>query len=499
MKRFMIGFILLGFLLALGQNAGAVRKETLKSIKTTSTTAVKKTSKKTRGCNKCEKYLNALLRYMTFEQAANAFKSARFSKAETLHLTKSLKNKKYSAKIRVLTKKPRISAEEFVAMLQKNTAKKKHPVNRINLKNKTFRLSPAQKMEFQRLKTKIEQEINRKNREKIRMVNRKADATLMSARSRASQMVQELRSQGVVLPPVSQMSASSTQPVEDMADIDHSRPTEATAGNDLELWGENFGNSGRAFVTIGDLTFELDVDEWTDSNVTVRVPHDVSPLAGNDGIEARFILDTERNRAVYLVRLLPDPESIAPSITSLSNNIIVPGSVIVIEGEHFGSSPGTVRFQIDDLSVSGEILDWEDIYVRVKLPYEVEGVTETANCQINLTTSSGPSATNIIGFTPHRQAAYPAELVNLIEQMAGGRSRRFQLFGYQLINGWTVRARELLRLSVDEDKISNISLPRSGDKDTTSSFRINLSPGEVPEGIVMIRMVFVGPRGVDYR
>ncbi len=153
-------------------------KEVIGNTKTLKTKTVdkekvakaKKSLPRTIVCHKCNKYLKAFLNFKTFDQAAAVFHAARFTKFEIQQLTNSLKDKKYIAKIRLLSKKPKIDAEKFVISLQNWSVAK----NRFK-KNKNAKTDESQKRKNLKIYTNNrEAEVSATDRIKKLIAARKA-------------------------------------------------------------------------------------------------------------------------------------------------------------------------------------------------------------------------------------------------------------------------------------------------------------------------------------
>ncbi len=220
-------------------------------------------------------------------------------------------------------------------------------------------------------------------------------------------------------------------------------PQPAVVSGNVTISGENFGPTPRkVLLDLGRSgTHECVVDSWGERQVVVRFPEAARDAVG----------ETEKAGRIYIVlpeigqdvRVVPEPGSLVPAITSLSSATIRPGQSLVVEGDNFLTERrGTVTFRFTDRNIDGSIDDWAETYVAVRLPEDVQGLPETAGV-VKVRNHAGQEVSRSITFQPKVDIRSLHEATPTATAFIFGQKFEWKKFDFKLLNGWVVRESHL--------------------------------------------------------
>ncbi len=143
---------------------------------------------------------------------------------------------------------------------------------------------------------------------------------------------------------------------------------------------------------------ECTVNSWGNKRITVTIPDSLGSIVGETVKIGRLFL--ELPEFDHEIRIGPDPDSLIPVITRLSSQTIRPGQSLVIEGRRFlEERPGTVKFQLSGRMIDGRLDDWNETYIIVIFPSNVEGLPEVAGV-VKVRNHAGLETVRSITFRP---------------------------------------------------------------------------------------------------
>lgn len=447
--------------------------------------------------DKFKDYLNLIQKSQSFSQIIQAFKAAKFSAKELNELEKILSKPPYSTKIQQL-KKRFFEAEERIG---KNAADQKF---RTILNQEKRTVSQKQQRVLNRLNQTT---LNKFNRMKT---SSKSSMKPVRLNNLTSAMRTTFRARAAFL---------GTTSDEDRPAIDRISPNPCNPGGVISILGENFGSSrGNGSVTLlmEDGYVLCPVSRWRDGYIDASLPAFISSVIGEGEMDALiWVKPNDRDFGPTAeLRISPGEERTIPEITSLSSGELMPGQLLLIEGNNFLSSSGQVRFRIDSLgrTIDGDIHHWADNFITVYLPDDLEGFAEDEwRARVEVTNSRGNTATSttFVDFVP---VMVTEVLRSLLMYSRNERddpsSRDFTVFDYTMINGWRVTdsSLELIRNWSQEGGSVNIEFleqPPVGSSSPRAVVR--LTPGDPGWGHgsssyihCNVYVTIEGPRGMAY-
>jgi hypothetical protein len=354
---------------------------------------------------------------------AQAFHRAHFSALEKRHLEQALKEPRYAAKLRALGDRQK---------------------GRLPAKTGAPVLSPGlTQMQQRSLTQRRTQELSRLNQQADTLFRRLQGAGGAAAKAAA-------RPISVPLTPTVQarMDTRPTPGGEHDWRITDVEPAPAEAGRQFTIHGSGFGNAGgtvdlvfrelRSIITVA-------VGSWSDTRITVTVPSDASPLLGTDGRTGRLWVKPRDGggfgpTANILVR--PDPATLEPAITVLSSDTIMPGQELTIGGRNFLDHPrGTVEFRFGAHRFNGQIEQWDNDVIRVRLPEDISGMVTTAG-ELVVENNTRAQAAHAITLRPRTESAVLTDTEGHVCWGLLGYKEHIQIWTNPLINEWKVVSTE---------------------------------------------------------
>jgi len=431
--------------------------------------------------SKVEGFLKNLEKMESLEELDRSAGNANFSREELEELKSEIKKPPYSDKIKNLADKAKAS------LMVKMDAK------------------------TQQIITLKQREFKKKQDDELNLLNGQARAKLKTAISKAET---RFKAEMATPPPAPPTMALGSRPVlEDPARISYIAPEPyyIDSGLPLRIRGVNLGSTGTVNLTIGTETASPLIENWNQYGIRVRMtPEVVNALKGRamgamrEGlIIGRVWVHAEKNIATSEVQFHPRGWglTLTPEISELSNNEIRPGQEITIEGRYFlpKTSGSVVTFTFGSRNITGDILQWEDSAIHVRLRSDVSGISAIRGT-VQVKNSLGFSADYRINFRPEYELQTLREVVS--EYRGSSWEETYTFWDFELINGWTV---DNYSADVTEGSIVQRESPRFGSTNprtvvhvTAQGGRAGLS-GETWWVMCFFNLSLQGPRGTNYR
>ncbi len=157
----------------------------------------------------------------------------------------------------------------------------------------------------------------------------------------------------------------------------------AKIGEEIEISGENFGDTkGGSFVRFNG-TKSLDYSEWTDTKIKVGVP--AGAVSGDLWVVVDGVMS---NKVNFTVEQITDPD--VPFIEYLDNSTLMHGQSLGIIGYNFGSTQGSSYVEFGGIKAQTYI-SWDEEKIVVMVPDEAEDGTVVV--YVNGKASNGRSYT----------------------------------------------------------------------------------------------------------
>ena len=234
---------------------------------------------------------------------------------------------------------------------------------------------------------------------------------------------------------VSELRGESSGPRANLTGVS---PDPVEIGGNVTIEGENFGTTRRkVYVLKYERAYECPVTSWSETRIGATIPYALNEIVGEARISVKICVALDAY--CHNVWIAPDPASLRANITGISSRTILPGQTLVIEGEHFmsGRYPGSVTFTFSSRDINGRIIEWEDNYVAVVLPEDIEGLQRVEG-RLTLRNFWGYEDSHGIIFKPvivtHHQRN-----THFARALIFGQLVEWVDFDFTLINGWEVR------------------------------------------------------------
>ncbi len=359
---------------------------------------------------KVEGILSKVSKASSFATITEALSKAKLSDNEINDLGKKLRSPLYSGKFQQLLSKANGDSQKKAKAKSKVIQKKEHR-KYIKKQNRTLE--------------KLNQNIHRKLA-RMRTVDKPASGSIMT-------------------PVSSSFSAQGRIEIEDLATVESIIPQPVAVGREIHIRGENFGRTGRKVKIRTDLGVrELLVLSWHDDSIVAKIRANVHEIIGESEKEARILVEATKNTAVGFARVLPDPSRMSPHVTEMPDEF-TPGRYIIIEGRNFLSERrGSVEFRIGSNIFEGQVYEWLDNAIDVRLQADVSGlqrrdatvvIRNHAGNETSTRITFEPSKTIRVIYTVHTYAPYEG---NDDFVWCASRGRIYTDHDFDLLNGYTV-------------------------------------------------------------
>lgn len=318
---------------------------------------------------KIKRFLKAVERAKTLEAVNVAAKAGKFSQSELRLLYRTLKAKKYRAKLKRLGQKSKQG------------------------KSLKGNVSPFLAKAKQKHNKKHRQKVNRRNRD-ARNAWKKVKQTPMQTTIKAiktthltPKMTSSMRSYGGRDATASIMSISIP----------------ARIGRYLSIHGDGFGSSpGQVVILARRNVVECPIQRWRNRQIDITVPMELGGILGSrplDGILWVKLGDTGLGPTIP-IPLAP----VEPRIRSLGGRNFGPGEEILISGVNFMPRQETGRVTAELLHSRrspGEItvINWQDDAILIRLPEDTTGEI-SQRCRLTVEAPSGLNASSEFTFIP---------------------------------------------------------------------------------------------------
>lgn len=139
---------------------------------------------------------------------------------------------------------------------------------------------------------------------------------------------------------------------------------------------------------------------------------------------------------------VPSKKSTAPAqpiISAVTPSTLVPGTDVVIEGQHFGNAQGSVQLKLQGKTFNATINAWNDTWVNAYLSDSVSGVMPSDNAVISVQVPQGTTVNHNIPFIPlyvQESATEDYDSPGSLIFPGSGTTTVFR--GKSLNNGWLV-------------------------------------------------------------
>jgi hypothetical protein len=431
--------------------------------------------------SKVEGFLKNLEKMESLEELDRSTGNANFSREELEELKAEIKKPPYSDKIKNLADKAKAS------------------------------LKAKMDAKTQQIITIKQREFKKKRDDELNLLNQQARAKLKTAISNAETRFRAEMASPPPAPPT--MALGSRLVLEDPARISYIAPEPfyIDSGLPLRIRGVNLGSTGTVNLTIGTETASPPIENWNQYGLRVRItPEVVNALKGRatgamrEGlIIGRVWVHAEKNIATSEVQFHPRGWglTLTPEITELSSNEIRPGQEITIEGRYFlpKTSGSIVKFIFGSRNVTGDILEWNDSVIHVRLRSDVSGISAIRGT-VQVKNSLGFSADYRINFRPEYELQTLREVVS--EYRGSSWEETYTFWDFELINGWTV---DNYSADVTEGSIVHRESPRFGSTNPRTVVRVTAQggraglSGETWWVMCFFNLSLQGPRGTNYR
>ena len=406
-----LSLISLGVLFLMSVASIGIPAEKKSSVKSASSTKGAVSKKGVSKSNKVDEILSAINKATSLDSISRSISKANLSKKEVEELGKAMKKPTYSAKFKRLTAKAKDAKQKSAATKARNIEKKKQ---------RDFK--KAQNLELKRVNQETHRRLARTT-----MIDKPAAAPAMAPATMA-------------------FSAAERLEIEDPARVESIIPQPVAVGRDIYIRGENFGRTrGKVRIRTDLGSGELLVLGWHDDSISARIRANIQDIIGETEIEARVFVEATKNTAVGLVRVLPDPSRMSPHITNMPDEF-TPGRYIIIEGDNFLSErPGTVEFRIGSSIFEGQVYDWQDTAIDVRLQADVSGLPRRS-ATVVVRNHAGNETSGSITFEPSKSIGviftiHTCSPFDSYEDI-GWCSRIIDTYtdhDYELLNGWMVK------------------------------------------------------------
>jgi hypothetical protein len=187
------------------------------------------------------------------------------------------------------------------------------------------------------------------------------------------------------------------------------------------------------------MTYECPVRHWLNNEIRAVIPAELNSIVREREVDGSlYIQPFERNReAMAAITILPNPVSLVPAINTLSDSQIRGGQLLIIEGNNFLDSRGTVEFRFGSRVIPSRINEWNDSYIAVELEAGITGLAQTAG-HVSVTNIHGESASRGITFMPRITSFGLQKGSSDLAFYPVAVNKSYVDFNFELINGWRV-------------------------------------------------------------
>jgi len=185
-----------------------------------------------------------------------------------------------------------------------------------------------------------------------------------------------------------------------------------------------------------------------------------------------------------------------PTFAGVLPETIVPGTEILVFGDEFGASPGSVRIRVHGQPLDAAVLHWEQDMVIAYLAEDTDGLTLDPYASVELARADGSSATMSVPFYPLYEAAvFVTALHAELPFSAGAMTEEIVFMGESLTEHWKVQA---VHVDGVVGQCEPLPPPAASFGGTTLATRLRLTSPSSNPGLCMLSITAVGPKGVSH-
>jgi hypothetical protein len=359
---------------------------------------------------KVASFLQNFERASTFDEVLDLYGRANMTEAELGLIKEEITNSKYDGQIKKLTAKD----------------------------SAFYR---AQNMKISRdIKAGWQAELVKQKNVKLRSSNQTAQQRLSSIKA-VLKHPEDGPNSSASSTDISSMLAPPVRPSgEKLARIDSISPRSVMVGQEFYITGEKFGrpSQGKVYLSVGRITYECSIRGWMENEIRAIVPQQLSRLVRESEKDGRLYIQPfgRQREATAAIRIRPNPRLLIPEIYTLSDNEIMGGQILIIEGKNFLDSRGTIEFKFGTRTFAGQVEEWTDRYIAVKLQLGITGLPQTPG-YVSVANIHRESASHRIAFEPDL-TVQGLQVGSTDLAFFSDVDIKYEDFNFELKNGWHV-------------------------------------------------------------
>jgi hypothetical protein len=323
---------------------------------------------------KVDKFLQDFERAKSFDEVMDSYQKAGLTDAEVELIRKEITKTQYKSQIQNLTAKD-------VAIYRRENMK-------------IIRNIPKEKQSL----------LDRQNDLKLRQSNQTAISLLTSIKAKYGRSKIRPGPSDSSESDFSRLAPPSRPSGENLAHIESISPRSIMVGQEFYITGERFGrqSQGKIYLTFGGNTYECSIRHWMDNEIRAIIPQQLNTVVREFQRSGQIYIQPfgRPREATATITILPNPRLLIPRIGTLSDSEIRRGQLLIIEGENFLNSRGTVEFRFGTKTFTGRINEWDDRYIAVELQGGITGLPRSPGI-VSVTNMHGGSANKGITFVPN--------------------------------------------------------------------------------------------------
>lgn len=462
---------------------------------------------------KMQTFLGVIDTAQSAAEIEKAFNAATFSEVEVGVLNREVEKDTY-----------KIKGVRFRKEAESAARAKKSPDGVVGKPSDVRKLNAS----LQSLQKKRIAVANRKCAETVKHIKRKTDGRIASMRARIQALVSA--DGELLLPPA---MTTRTPPPASVVKIEGLRPALPIVGREVVLQGRGFGSKPGTVALVvwpvspirdEHMSFACPVQSWTATTVVVTVPAlieslldlDVnyySDMFGSGRIEAsaRLLVIPEGETVGSFINtsVMIEPSVVAPVLSDLSDEKVIPGQVVILQGGNLRFPSGSlprVRLELGDkqfnLTPTG-MESFEPGFVQFRIPDNIEGFGETSG-RLTVTNQFGLSAGKNVTFVPAEEIVEVKTDQSHVSCVLGltvenplcviGRAQDVTRHAWILDNGWAVEDSWLVvRRQGNHSGAHYIHQPEKGGTSAVGVYRVWADAYSAVD--VVEHLLIRGPKG----
>lgn len=178
---------------------------------------------------------------------------------------------------------------------------------------------------------------------------------------------------------------------------------------------------------------------------------------------------------------------------------VMPGVEFGIEGRGFGTIAGSIDVLVDGHIFRASVNEWTPCYIYAKLAANIDGVRQRT-ATVSLRISDGKEASQQVMFVPVMEARMETADRLLLSGYCCGNHHDWNVFGFRLINDWTVSSVGLSYWLHDGDgHAETTSEPPKNYENVNAEVRVHGGVSGFATIGIDVTLYLVGPKGLAYK